>query len=558
MNLRLKQRIAELLTDGIATGSRVEIEAEYPARSLASGAEVTRFCPSPTGFVHIGSVYTALLCQFLAHQSEGVYILRIEDTDKNREVVGATKLIADQLAEFELSPDEGLQKSGQEFGNYGPYLQSARQGLYLCYALELLDKDRAYPCFASPEELANSVKDQQTKKLRPGYYGQWALWRNKSDDEITSALDAKKPFVLRLKSNGSHDKRVGFSDVLKGKMELPENDLDVPLIKSDGSRLPTYHLAHVVDDHLMKPTIILRGDEWLPSTALHLELAAALSVGPFRYAHTAPISIIDKNGGGKRKLSKRKDPEADVRFWLKAGYPIPAIKAYLLGLANSNFEDWYREHAGEPLESFPLSLEKLAASRAPLLDTAKLEDYCKDYIASLPQADFERSVLGVASGAFKAALQADPGYASKVLSIERGGGKPRKDLSRWGAAAGVYGYFFDELFEADFKNQIADLLIDIPADVQKHATKEFLKTYSASDDQAAWFDKLKAAAEACNFATDNKAFKANPENFKGNLADFARILRVKLTGKNQTPDLWTMMSVMGHERVKRRLVGGFD
>jgi glutamyl/glutaminyl-tRNA synthetase len=549
-NELIERLIAQLAPDGHTP--RVESEATFPKRMLPEGAEVMRVPPSPTGFVHLGTVYAGLINERIAHQTGGVFILRIEDTDKKREVEGSVNRIVQAFRDFDLKYDEG---PGAD-GSYGPYFQSERARIYLGYAIELLKSDRAYPCFATPEELSAAVQDQQAKKFRPGYYGMWAIWRDKSEDEVTAALDAGKPFVLRFRSMGSHDQRIKYTDVFKGEMEVPENDLDVPLIKSDEHRLPTYHLAHIVDDHLMHTTKVFRSDEWLPSTALHIELSQAFGLKPFTYGHFAPISIIDKNGGGKRKLSKRKDPEADVKFWLEAGYPIEGVKAYLLGLANSTFEEWYRANPGVPLTNFPVSLEKLAASRAPLLDMAKLEDYSKDYIASLPQSEFNAHVItaAVSRPQFKAAMESDIVYTHNVLSVERDGPKPRKDLSAWGQAYEHYAYFYDELFEADFAQQGArEFLADFDDALIVAVCQSFLLTYDPADDQQTWFDKLKIAAESIGFTTDNKAFKADPTQFKGNIADFARILRVKLTGRNRTPDLWTIMQVMGTERVKRRL-----
>lgn len=548
----INRLIGLLAPDGYI--SREESEVRYPARVLADGAEVMRVPPSPTGFVHIGTIYAALVNERIAHQSHGTFILRIEDTDKKREVEGSTDMIVDAFKRFELTYDEGPEVEGP----YGPYFQSQRGQIYLGYAVDLLQKGRAYPCFATPEELKAAVEDQQAKKVRPGYYGQWALWREKSEEEINAALDADRPFVLRFRSQGSHDKRISYTDVFKGKMEVPENDLDVPLIKSDETRLPTYHLAHVVDDYLMRVTKVFRSDEWLPSTALHIELSEALGHEPFTYGHFAPISIIDKNGGGKRKLSKRKDNEADVQYWLKAGYPIEGIKAYLLGLANSNFEDWYRANPDEPLEHFPVSLEKLAASRAPLLDMQKLEDYCKDFIASLPQDEFDARLLGFAEKAgwsrFVDETKRDIHYSNKVFAIERSGAKPRKDLARWDQAGDQYAYFFDSLFEDDFKRQGREAyLSDFDVATIFGVAQAFLQTFDPADDQPTWFDKLKAAAESTGFAIDNKAYKADPDKFKGNVADFARIIRVLLTGKDRTPDLWTICQVMGVERISSRL-----
>jgi glutamyl-tRNA synthetase len=548
----LLDHLTQLLApEGYQTPS--QSAAAFPQRNLPNGAEVMRVAPSPTGFVHIGTVYAALINERVAHQSGGIFILRIEDTDKKREVSGSTEQIITALGSFELAYDEGPELGGA----YGPYFQSQRSLLYIGYALELLRAGRAYPCFATPTELQAATKDQQAKKMRPGYYGQHALWRDKTEADIMAALDKNLPFVLRFRSLGSHQSRISYNDVFKGKMEVPENDLDVPLIKSDEYRLPTYHLAHVVDDYLMQATKVFRSDEWLPSTALHIELTQALGFAPFTYGHFAPISVIDKNGG-KRKLSKRKDDEADVQYWLAAGYPVEAIKAYLLGLANANFEDWYRAHPNQPVANFPLSLEKLAASRSPLLDMQKLQDYCKDFIAALPQEQFEQRLLTFARQAgwtdFLTVVTKDPAYASAVFAIERSGEKPRKDLAMWSQAMEQYSYFFDDLFTDTYKAAGREaFLSDMSPEIINQSAQAFLATFAIEDDQEVWFKKLKAAASSCGFALDTKAYKAHPEDFKGSLADFARIVRVLLTGKNRTPDLWTICRVMGGVRVQKRL-----
>ncbi len=551
MTHEVKQRIVKLLVGDVVVQTRAVIEKYYPVRTLAANAEVTRLCPSPTGFVHIGTIFTAMICQYVARQSGGVYMLRIEDTDKKREVEGAKELIASQLRAFGVSPDEGLQADGTTSGDYGPYVQSERQALYLAFAIELLMNDRAYPCFAKPEELQAAVADQQSKKLRPGYYGEWALWRDRSDEDVIAALDAGTPFVLRFKSQGAHDKRVTFEDVLKGHMELPENDLDVPLIKSDGWRLPTYHLAHVVDDYLMRATIILRGEEWLPSTPLHLELCDALTIPRFRYGHTPVISIIDPNGGGKRKLSKRKDPEADVAFWLKQAYPMKAIKAYLLGLANSNFEEWYREHPDADLDEFEFSLERLKTSRSPLLDMKKVEDYAKDVIARMPQEHFNKEILSwceLHDRSLYDAMMADPAYTKAVLAIERDGEKPRKDVAKWSDATVQFGYFYDAIF-GDMKKEQSEVSAEDVASAQA----AFLSTYDPTADKDTWFENMKASAVKVGYCLDRKELKAHPEKFKGGIADFAGIIRLQLTGKSRTPDLWTIMHIMGEARVGKRL-----
>ncbi len=512
---------------------REEAETKYPNRSLPEGAEVMRIPPSPTGFVHIGTIYAGLVNERIAHQTGGIFILRIEDTDTKREVEGSSGRIVDAFKRFDLGYDEGPDTDGA----YGPYFQSQRAGIYLGYAVDLLKKGRAYPCFATPDELQENIKNQQGQKLRPGYYGSWALWRDKSEEEISTALDAGKPFVLRFRSQGSHDKRIQYMDVFKGKMEVPENDLDVPLIKSDELRLPTYHLAHVVDDYLMRITKVFRSDEWLPSTALHIELSQAIGHEPFTYGHFAPISVIDKNGGGKRKLSKRKDDEADVQYWFSAGYPIEGIKAYLLGLANSNFEDWYRANPGKPLTVFRVSLEKLAASRAPLLDMAKLEDYCKDHIASLSPDDFYKQILLVANEQFTDALESDPVYTRSVLGIERDGEKPRKDLAKFADAYEHYGYFFNDPFSSDFSLRINEELKELSPDIIQATCERYLNDYSFTDGPEEWLAKTRAGAEAVDL----------------HMRDYTKIIRVKLTGKSRTPDLYTIQQVMGEERVHNRL-----
>lgn len=556
MNSLLQEKIAKSLIAGLTVPSRLEVENRYPKRDLPEGAQVTRFCPSPTGFVHIGSIFTALACQYIARQTHGVYILRIEDTDKKREVDGAKALISTQFEIFGLTPDEGPQSDGTSAGNFGPYVQSERKELYLAYALDLLERGRAYPCFATSEELEAAVKDQQSRKLRPGYYGQWALWRDRSDEDIEAALEAGKPFVLRFRSEGSHERRIEFDDVLKGHMVLPENDLDVPLIKSDEHRLPTYHLAHVVDDYLMGATVITRGEEWLPSTPLHIELAQALDVASFTYAHMPVISIIDPNGGGKRKLSKRKDPEADVAYWVAQAYPMRAIKAYLLGLANSNFEDWYRANPETPLEEFPFSLEKMASSRSPLLDMKKLEDYAKDEIASMPQEHFNKEVLAWSAlhdTPLFDAMMNDTDYTNAVLAIERGGEKPRKDVAKWSDAPEQFGYFYDGIFAERFSPLAAEILSSVSESDRQNSCALFMQHYNHNADKDTWFENMKRAAEAAGYALDRQALKTEPEKFKGGIADFATIIRVALTGKTRTPDLFTIMQVMGEDRVSKRL-----
>lgn len=533
----LTDRISKLLApDGYTP--RGQSEVRYPSRHLPDGALVTRSAPSPTGFVHIGTIYMSLINKLVGLSTKGVYMLRMEDTDKKREVDNAVQEIVSMLEVFDLRPDEGVHQDASSYGDYGPYLQSERASMYLGYAIDLLENGRAYACFASKEELDENYKRQQAEKVRPGYYGKWALWRDRDEADVVAALDEGIPFVLRFKSLGSHDKRIRFNDVLKGTIELPENDLDIPLIKSDGSHLPTYHLAHVVDDYLMKTNIVLRGDEWLPSTPLHLELADALKIPRFSYAQFAPISIMD--GNSKRKLSKRKDPEADVKFFRSAGYPVLAVLEYLVRLANSNFEDWRKANPKTPLWDFPFSFEKWAKARGALLDKQKLDDVSKDMIAAMPQEEFKRQLIEWAqAGApyLVEAFEKNQDYSGQVLHIEREGDNVRKDLAKWSDVPEQYGYFFDDLFHEHFSNRIEAELADIPQEVINAASAAFLDSYNTADDQTAWLEKLKTVAEDQGYS----------------LRDLARIIRVKLTGKNRTPDLYTIMQVMGGDRVKARL-----
>lgn len=527
---------------------RQEAENGYPSRNLQDTALVTRVAPSPTGFVHIGTLYAALINQKLARQSKGLFYLRIEDTDKEREVEGGQQLITNALNEFGIDYDEGPDKGGL----YGPYIQSQRAPLYVSFALWLLEADRAYPCFATEEELAQIYKLQAEKKQRPGYRGEYALWRSKPAEEIIQALQADKPFVLRFKSSGNHEQRIKINDAIKGEIELPENDLDVPLIKSTG--LPTYHLAHVVDDHLMGTNLVLRGDEWLPSAPLHIELCQALNITPFNYAHLAPISIMD--GSSKRKLSKRKDESANVQYWLDAGYPAPAIEEYLLRLANSNFEEWRKANPTKSNTEFELSLKKLGMSRAPLLDQAKLDDVSRDYIAAMEQTDFEQAILAWTTKydqVLSKAFSEDQEYTSKVLTIERDAANRRKDLAKWSDGKAMYWYFFDQLFDPIIGECIDKELADISKLDQTNVCLAFLEAYHPNDDQSTWLEKLRAAAKTANYADDNKSYQADPAKYNGTLADFAKIIRVKLTGQNRSPELYSLMQIMGQQRVRHRL-----
>jgi glutamyl-tRNA synthetase len=532
-----------------------EVQARYPKRGLAQGQEVLRMAPSPTGFVHIGTVYASLITEQIAHQSNGVFILRIEDTDTSREVDGSDKQIIQSLINFGIQLDEGPMLDGSDKGAYGPYYQSKRSDLYNAHVVELLKTGYAYPCFATTEEITEVRARQTESKVRPGYYGQYAIWRDRSEADVVEALEQDLPFVLRFRSVGDNSKRVEFKDLLKGDMSLPEDDQDMPLLKADG--LPTYHLAHVVDDYLMGTTIVHRGDEWLPSTSLHIGLAKALNYdGLWKYSHFAPISILDPNGGGKRKLSKRKDKEANIDFFYQAGYPIAAIKDYFLGLASADFESWRAENPTASTSQFVIEFERLARSRSPLFDQKKLDDISKNYIGALNEAEYKAQVEEWAdkyNPEFLKQLQANPEYTSKVLAVERQDGleNKRKDMSHFSEAPEQYAYFFED------DTVVRDAgLAQLEPNLQSLAPSigsAFLATYSPADDKDTWFAKVKTIATELGFAPDNQTFKANPDQYSGTVADVAKILRLLLTSKTRTPDLWEVCRVLGVDRLTQRL-----
>jgi len=523
-----------------------EIEARYPARVLPAGAEVMRTAPSPTGYLHIGTLYTALICKIVARQTGGVYALRMEDTDQKREVEGARELIMELLEDFGLMYDEGPVVGGDK-GDYGPYTQSQRGALYHAYVRRMLEQGRAYPCFMTPEELETMVAGQIRQKIRPGYYGQWAAWRDRPEAEVIAALDAGKPFVIRFRSLGDGNKKRVVEDRIKGRKELPENDNNIVLIKRGG--LPTYHLAHIVDDHLMHTTTVLRADERFSSVTLHIQLAEAAGVTPFTYAHIAPIQKMD--GTSRRKLSKRKDPEASASTYLQQGYPTVAVAEYLLLLANSNFEDWQAENPGKSYLDFPFRLEKMQKNSGALISLQKLDDISQNYLAKLTTGELLSQAsewAGRFDQALQITLQADPDYTEKVFNIERSGGQ-RKDITKFSELRDAYGFFFDDIY-----NQIADFdfgqveKADVAAIIAG-----FLQSYNANHTQEEWFENVKRLGGELGFTPNTREYRQNPDAFKGSVAEVAMVLRVALTGRNRSPNLYDVMRVMGQERLVARL-----
>lgn len=519
-----------------------EYEKMYPPRDLAKGAEVTRIAPSPTGFMHFGNLYVALANERLAHQSGGVFYLRIEDTDQKRKVEGAVEVVHKSLKYFGVNFDEGADKGG----NYGPYYQRQRAEIYHAFAKDLIRRGLAYPCFCTEEDLEKTREYQTENKLLPGYYGKFAKCRNLTEEEIYENLRQKKPYVIRLKSQGNAEIKHTFKDEIKGEITVTENDQDVVILKSDG--IPTYHFAHAIDDHFMRTTLVMRGEEWLSSLSIHIELFKVLGFPLPRYGHNCSIQKMD--GENRRKLSKRKDPEASLNFYREQGYPPIAVNTYVMTLLNSNFEEWMMKNPAAPYTDFRFSVGKMGKSGA-LFDVAKLNDIAKTYFAGKDEKetfDFLKEWAEEFGSEAQKKYFADEEYAKKILCLLMGIGskKRRKDFACAVQAVSSMAYFFDETFAPCDEYRF-------DKETVKSVIRSFSETYDIADDCSAWFDKVKAVAEKNGFCADMKAYKANPENYKGSVSDVAEILRIAVTGHANTPDLWTIMQILGKERVLKRL-----
>ncbi len=545
----------ENIANKIFAPTLAEIEAidkRYPKRQLEPGAIVSRIAPSPTGFVHLGTLYTALISEHFAHQTNGVFILRIEDTDKKREVAGTAQLFASTLDNYELHIDEGLMPDSTEKGGYGPYHQSARADIYQAYAKKLFLEGKAYACFASSEELENMREKQAQMGHRSGYWGDFAIWRHKSLEEVEEALDKGLKPVIRFKSAGNFNNKIAIKDILLGSRELPENDQDIVIIKTDG--LPTYHFAHAIDDHLMGTTHVIRGNEWFPSLPLHLQLFEALAWPAPQYAHLSPIQKMDE--GKKRKLSKRHDPESNLEYFAEAGYPQEALIEYLLNLANSNFEDWRKANPNLSYKEFELSWKKLAKSNGPLFDTKKLEDISKEIISKFTADTIYQRALSWSkqySLSLKKILEDNKDYAIKIINIEREGAiKPRKDLSKWSELESEISYFYDELFSID-KQSLEEVIKQLNGTDIKSIINDFIANYNEQDNQEIWFEKLKTIGQKYGFAPSMKDYKNDENKYKGQLGTIAQLLRLLLTGRKQSPNLAEVMRVLGDKRMRERL-----
>ena len=523
-------------------------EKKYPKRNLKEGAIVTRVAPSPTGNVHIGTLYQGFVAKKVAKQTEGVFFLRIEDTDQKREVENGINQIISAFSNFGIVPDEGMISETEEKGEYGPYKQSKRKEIYQAYAKYLIEQGKAYPCFCSAEEIEQMRQKQEQAKIRPGYYGVWAKCRKLSIEEMSEKIKSGEKYIIRFKSPGREDRKIKHHDVIKGNVDFPENDQDIVIIKADG--LPTYHFAHAVDDHLMRTTHVIRGDEWLSSVPLHLQLFHELGWKPPKYVHIAPI--MKNDNGNKRKLSKRKDPEAAVSYYAEEGIPQEAVKEYLLNIANSNFENWRRTNQDKSIDEFELQLNKMSVSGA-LFDMVKLLDVGKNVISKYSSEKVYEEAYNWAKKYDEELLELlqNKEYSLKIFSIERGNKKPRKDIAKWSDVKNSIIYMFDEKFfskKQDYQYQI----INNKEDINKILNLYIEKYYNQEDDKQTWFDKIKELSGELGYAKEVKEFKANPEKYKAHVGDVSTVLRVALTARTNTPDMYEIMRVLGKESIKKR------
>lgn len=527
-----------------------EIETRYPERNLEDGVEVTRFAPSPTGFVHMGSLLSAFEDYKIAKDSNGIFYLRIEDTDQKRSVENGISGILKDLADFDIVPDEGMISETESIGNYGPYIQSERMDIYHAYAKHLVELGYAYPCFCTAEELDETRKLQELNKERIGYYGSYAKCRSLTIEEAIKKIDAGEKFVVRFKSLGNFDNKITLEDEVRGTIEFPENDQDIVIIKSTDN-LPTYHFAHAVDDHLMHTTVVMRGEEWLPSFPIHKQLFEVLGFKMPRYAHLGLVMKIDEEGT-RRKLSKRKDPEASVSFYHEKGIPSEATKLYLTTIANSNFEEWLLANPKASLSEFKLDFKKMSESGS-LFDVEKLFNISKNYISQMTSEELYDNTLLWAKEFDQELydlMMKYPDYTKSIFSIERYQEKPRKDYSSYSDIKNGIWYMYDELFK--------DFLYEFQKVTDKEEIKNILNTYfdkyyDSGDDKDTWFSKMKEMCDELGYASNMKEYKKNPEAFKGNVSDVATVIRVSMTSRSMTPDLYEILKLLGCERIKERV-----
>ena len=535
--------LAQLLFPDV-TMTCEQLEAKYPPRNVPEGAVITRMAPSPTGFVHLGNLVQGLTSERMAHQSGGVLFLRVEDTDAKREIPGAVEVLIESLKHYGIHFDEGATIDGDN-GSYGPYRQRQRASIYHVYAKKLVEEGKAYPCFCTEEELAAMREKQEANKENTGYYGPYAIWRDRPMEDIQAQLAAGQPWVLRFRSTGDISHQFKYNDLVKGELTVTENDVDQVLLKSDG--IPTYHFAHAVDDHLMRTTHVVRGDEWLPSLPFHIQLFQALGFKLPKYVHIGPLMKMD--GNSKRKLSKRKDPELALTYYKSEGFPVQAVYEYIMTLLNSNYEDWRRANPTAPATDFKFSPKKLNPA-GNLFDYAKLCDVSKNEIAKMDAQQVYTLLVEWArefDPDFARKLTADPDFAVRILAIGRGGKKPRKDMATWADAKPYMGFFYDEYLEAPVFDEKFDKA------VIRSALEKFLERFNFQDDATVWFDKVKEITQELGFTTDMKAYKQNPDAFPGTVADVSTFLRLAVTGKTNSPDLYTVMQILGKDVTVSRI-----
>lgn len=539
-------KLAQLLFGDI-TQTPEDLEKRFPQRNLKEGTRVTRLAPSPTGFLHFGNLFTGTIAYKTAKVTDGIFYVRVEDTDQKRKIDGAVEVMLGGLKAFDVIADEGVVGENVEKGEYGPYYQSCRKEIYHTVAKYLVEQGLAYPCFCTEDELMEIREKQEEEKCdNKGYYGKWAKCRNLSFEEQKSLIESGKTYTLRLRSPGSEEKRIAFDDMIKGKIEMPENIQDVVLLKTDG--IPTYHFAHAVDDHFMRTTHVIRGDEWISSVPLHIQLFKACGYKVPKYAHVAPI--MKEENGGKRKLSKRKDPEAAVTFYQEKGYPKESVNEYIMTLANSNFEDWRKANINADILSFPFNLKKMSVSGA-LFDIVKLNDVSKNIISRMTAERVYSYTLEWAEkydNEFYGIFAKNVSYGTAILNIDRETPKPRKDITCFDEVKDYVSYFYDELYTPDYT---------MPENISSEDAAAILKTYksvyNASDSKDEWFGRIKGMCESLGFTPNVKEYKKNPDLYKGHVGDVSTVIRIAITSRRNTPDLYSIMQLLGKDNVEKRI-----
>lgn len=517
----------------------------YPPRNLKEGARVTRFAPSPTGFLHLGNLFACSVAYKTAKTTGGVFYVRVEDTDQKRKVEGAVEVMLQGLKTYGITADEGVMPDGSQKGDYGPYIQSQRKEIYQTYAKWLVEQGLAYPCFCSADDL-EALRQQQENDDIKGYYGKYAKCRDLSYEQVKANIDAGMSWTLRLRSPGDVSKKCYFDDMIKGKIEMPENVIDVVLLKTDG--IPTYHFAHVIDDHLMRTTHVIRGDEWIASVALHIQLFKVLGFKPVKYAHVAPL--MKEENGNKRKLSKRKDPELAVTYYEQEGFPAESVNEYMLTIMNSNFEDWRRTNKDADINSFPFNLKKMSVSGA-LFDLVKLTDVSKNVICTMTaQEVFDKSYEWAKeyNKQLAALYEKDKAYATSVLNIDRGNKKPRKDIAKWSDIMDYISYMYDETFEKNY-----ELTGNATPQLAADALELYKDIIDVNDDKDTWFSKIKELCPQVGCTPNVKEYKQNPDVYRGHVGDVSTVIRVALTGRTNTPDLFAITALLGADRVRERI-----